>query len=186
MAPAPILRVPSSTCPGLQLSLNQLQTLLGLGSGPCPAQRAQQSSCGLGLHIRFELWNLASHEHHPWLCTVTSVWQAASPCLLRMSRLRACVLFCFLLCHVCCLCVLTAFCALGAVCPLFPCVYVISLPVSYLCIPALFMTVEIQSTHHAEDTICVTQFSGFLLNAQSHVTVCMCAQCCLTLPPHGL
>ena len=62
---------------------------------------------------------------------------------------------------VCCVsgCIV-AFCALGAACPLFPCVYVISLPVSYLCIPALLTALLRYNLHTMQITrlMCTVQW----------------------------
>ena len=88
-----------------------------------------------------------------------------------------------------CLCVYCPFCALGAACPLFPCVYVVSLSVSYLSVHTSLINgfIEIQSTYHANHPFNVYSSVDSLLNAQSHVIIVyLCSVLSDSLRPHGL
>ena len=153
-------RVPSfGLSPGLQLSVNQRSDSPWLGPRPWQPS-VQQSSCGLGLHIRFELCGIsASAGFHPG-CAESRFRGSRQPvCLLRVSRLRACVLFA---CScVVSLCVLSLSVLWVLRVPCF-CVYMSFLCLSRisLCIPALLTALLRYNLHSMQITrlMCTVQW----------------------------
>ena len=169
----------SDLSPGLQLGMNQLSDSPWLGLRPWQP-RVQQSSCGLGLHIRIELCGTsAATGFHPG-CAESRFCGSRQPvCLLHESAEGMCVV------SPC----VVPFCAPGAACPLFPCLYVISLPVSYISVYTSLINdfIEIQSTYHANHPFNVYSSVDFLLNAQSRVIIVyVCSVLSDSLRPHGL